>query len=245
MAVAGPLTVLAAGSSASRSGRARLHRLLTWSALTASTWRPWPAPARAASFWAGVDLAIALPISWVPLVADYARFGRSAGSAFWAPPSATSWPRSVLRPGVLFLLSIGQGDVIAALLAVPVGLLALAVLVVDETDEASANLYSAGVSLKNAAPRLPGAGSPSPSAPSPPWRRCWSTTWPATRFLFLLGALFVPVRGAGGRLVRARPPPLDVEATDRADGPYRGVAGRRWRPGRWGSWSTTGSTRGR
>src|SRR5918995_1349138 len=35
------------------------------------------------SFWAGVDLAIALPISWVPLVADYARFGRSAGATFW------------------------------------------------------------------------------------------------------------------------------------------------------------------
>ena len=127
---------------------------------------------------------------------------------------------------MLFLLSIGQGDVIAALLAVPVGLLALAVLVVDETDEVFANLYSAGVSLKNAAPRLPGrrvavalgavatlaAALVDDLARYETSCSCW-------------GAVRAPVRGAGGRLVRARRRRYDVEAMYRADGPYRGV---RW-----------------
>src|SRR4029450_4994930 len=95
--------------------------------------------------------------SGAPLGADYARFGRSAASTFWGTALgyllAQVW---FFALGVLFLLSIGSGDVIAALLAVPVGLVAMAVLVVDETDEVFANLYSAGVSLKNAAPGLPG-----------------------------------------------------------------------------------------
>ena len=87
----------------------------------------------------------------------YARFGRSPTATFWGTAVgyllAQVW---FFALGILFLLSIGSGDVIAALLAVPVGLLAMAVLVVDETDEVFANLYSAGVSLKNAAPGLPG-----------------------------------------------------------------------------------------
>jgi purine-cytosine permease-like protein len=43
---------------------------------------------------------------------------------------------------------------VAAVLAVPAGLLALAILTVDETDEAFANIYSASVSIQNAFPRV-------------------------------------------------------------------------------------------
>jgi nucleobase:cation symporter-1, NCS1 family len=35
------------------------------------------------SFWLGVDLVVALPISWFPLVADYSRLSRSRRAAFW------------------------------------------------------------------------------------------------------------------------------------------------------------------
>jgi nucleobase:cation symporter-1, NCS1 family len=231
MAVAGPLTVL----------RRWLERFAIWAVLASTAYLTWYALARfdlgrladqpgqgGLSFWAGVDLAIALPISWVPLVADYARFGRSAGATFWGTGIgyllAQVW---FFALGVLFLLGIGQGDVIAAVLAVPVGLLAMAVLVVDETDEVFANLYSAGVSLKNAAPRLPGR------------RVVLAFGAVATllailvddlaryeNFLFLLGALFVPLFGvlAADWYVLARRR-YDVDAMYRADGPYRGV---RW-----------------
>src|SRR5829696_8289373 len=120
MAVAGPLTVL----------RRWLQRFAVWAVLASTANLTWYALTRfdlgaqagqgGLSFWAGVDLAIALPISWVPLVADYARFGRSAGATFWGTAVgyllAQVW---FFALGILFLLSIGQGDVIAALLAVP------------------------------------------------------------------------------------------------------------------------------
>ena len=229
MAVAGPLTVL----------RRWLQRFAVWAVLASTAYLTWYALTRfdlaaladqagqgGLSFWAGVDLAIALPISWVPLVADYARFGRSAGSTFWGTAVgyllAQVW---FFALGVLFLLSIGQGDVIAALLAVPVGLLAMAVLVVDETDEVFANLYSAGVSLKNAAPGLPGRRvAVALGAVATLAGRAGRRPGPLRELpVPARGAVRAPVRGAGGRLVRARPPPLRRR---------RHVPGRRPLPGR-------------
>ena len=34
------------------------------------------------SFGAGVDLVVAMPLSWLPLIADYTRFGRTSGAMF-------------------------------------------------------------------------------------------------------------------------------------------------------------------
>ena len=151
----------------------------------------------ASKFWAGVDLAIALPISWVPLTPTCPLrplglvdlLGTAVGYLL-----AQVW---FFALGVLFLLSIGQGDVIAALLAVLVGLLAMAVLVVDETDEVFANLYSAGVSLEE---RRPPPARP-PGRRRPGRRRHHLAAVLVDdlaryeNFLFPLGALFVPLFG--------------------------------------------------
>jgi len=34
-------------------------------------------------FWLGVNLVVAMPVSWIPLVADYTRFATGARAAFW------------------------------------------------------------------------------------------------------------------------------------------------------------------
>jgi NCS1 family nucleobase:cation symporter-1 len=231
MAVAGPLTVI----------RRWLERFAVWAVLASTAYLTWYALTRfdlgalarrpgqgGLSFWAGVDIAIALPVSWVPLVADYARFGRSARATFWGTGAgyflAQVWFYAL---GVLFLLGIGQGDVIAAVVAVPAGLLAMAVLVVDEGDEVFANLYSAGVSLQNAVPRLPGRGLPLAfGAAATCLAALVGDLARYESFLFLLGALFVPLFGvlAADYFVLARRR-YDVAAMYRADGPYRGV---RW-----------------
>src|SRR5436190_1465000 len=44
--------------------------------------RLWHEGGSGGSFWLGVDLVIALTVSWVPLVADYTRFSRGRNSAF-------------------------------------------------------------------------------------------------------------------------------------------------------------------
>ena len=39
-----------------------------------------------------LDLVIAMPISWLPLVADYARHGKSGGAALRGTGWAMRWP---------------------------------------------------------------------------------------------------------------------------------------------------------
>jgi NCS1 family nucleobase:cation symporter-1 len=111
-----------------------------------------------AAFWKGADIVIALAISWAPLAADYSRHARSAGSAFWGAFAGYGVASAAFFAlGVLAHLAYGAGgqtDVIGALLAIPAGGIALLVLVVDELDEAFADLYSTVVSVQNIRPRL-------------------------------------------------------------------------------------------
>jgi nucleobase:cation symporter-1, NCS1 family len=107
-------------------------------------------------FWTSTDLVIALPVSWIPLVADYSRFSRT-GRAALAGASVGYGVSSAafFLLGVLALRAYPNAtqDVVGALLAVPAGGLALVILAVDEVDEAFANIYSTATSAQNVAPR--------------------------------------------------------------------------------------------
>ena len=122
----------------------------------------WSQKGHRGSFWPAVDIVIAVTVSWAPLVADYTRFSRDRLSAFFGTGLGYLLPTLfqfgfgsilVLSRGVdphrpeLILVAIAGGGVAAAL--------ALLALTVDETDEAFANVYSAGVSLQNLFPRVP------------------------------------------------------------------------------------------
>ncbi|HYY79193.1 MAG TPA: cytosine permease [Actinomycetes bacterium] len=238
----GALTTALAGAGPLLVVRRWLERFVVWAVLASTAYLSWHAltgfdlarlaarpGAGGLSFWAGVDLAVALPVSWVPLVADYARFGRSARATFWGAGVgylvAQLWFSAL---GILFLLAIGQGDVIAAVVAVPAGVVAMAVLVVDETDEVFANVYSTGVSLQNALPRLPGR--PLVLALGVAATGLAALVGDLSRyqsFLLLLGALFVPLFGvlAADYYVLSRRA-WDVAAMYDPAGRYRGV---RWR----------------
>lgn len=206
MAVGGPVAVV----------RRWIRRYAVWIVLASSTYLTiymlvtydlgafWNAPAKGGfpNFWQGVDLVISLPVSWVPLVADYTRFARTGRGAFWGAGVgyfiANVWFYMI---GVLLLLGTPKTDptdpagFVAALFAIPVGWVAMLILAVDETDEAFANIYSASVSVQNVFPRLS--------------QRALSLVIGVTcaalalvvnlvsyeNFLFLLGALFVPLFG--------------------------------------------------
>ena len=112
-----------------------------------------------ATFWArpgdgsmgllsAMDLVIAMPVSWLPLVADYARHGkngRSAMSGTWIGYAlANIWCYAL---GVM-VVSVAQPgtDLVTALLLAQGGLLALSLILVDEIDNAYGDVYSASVS---------------------------------------------------------------------------------------------------
>lgn len=152
----------------------------------------------AASFWSAVDVVVALPVSWFPLAADHTRHARDGRTAFVGSAAGYGVATfAMFALGVLALSAYGASglDVLDALLAVPLGLLAVLVLVSVEVDEAFANIYSTAVSAQNVAPRLD--------------RRAAAVLVGAVAtvlalsldvvsyepFLFLLGAVFVPLAG--------------------------------------------------
>ncbi|MBA3433609.1 MAG: cytosine permease [Actinobacteria bacterium] len=137
---------------------------LTWWALDdADLGALWDTPgAGGLSVWQGADFVVAITVSWVPLAADYTRFSTSrraggvgSGLGYFVPDA---W---LLALGVLLVLSRDLSDPGALPAAVVAGgfaaILALFALLVTETDEAFANVYSASVSLQNIAPRAPQA----------------------------------------------------------------------------------------
>lgn len=101
-----------------------------------------------------LDLVIAMPISWLPLVADYARHGRSGGAALrgtWLGYAlANMWCYTL---GVLVALTLPSKDLVQALLLAQGGLIALSLILIDEVDNAYGDAYSGAVSAHSLLPR--------------------------------------------------------------------------------------------
>jgi putative hydroxymethylpyrimidine transporter CytX len=110
------------------------------------------------TFWVAVDLVIALPISWLPLVADYNRFARRPRRAFWGTGLGffvtSAW---FLAMGAVLMLGAGvkqEPKDFTTAIALIAGWVALLILLADETHNAWADLYSTSVSLQNALPKV-------------------------------------------------------------------------------------------
>ena len=110
-------------------------------------------------FWAAVDLVVAMPISWLPLVADFNRFARRGSSSFagtyWGYAAGNVWFYSL---GALMVLAAGSApdvlDIGTKIASLAGGAVVLVVLLVGESDQAMANIYSSAVSIQNVRPRL-------------------------------------------------------------------------------------------
>ncbi|HET9656512.1 MAG TPA: cytosine permease [Kineosporiaceae bacterium] len=150
-------------------------------------------------FWLAADTAIALSISWVPLGADYSRHSRTERAAFLGGFVGYGVTQVLcMLMGILALAEVKQdpNKIFDLFQALPLGTAALAVLVLRETDQSFANVYSTAVSIQNLRPR---------------WDRRWltaligaGTTAVALRFdmaqyqnfLYLIGGVFIPMSGA-------------------------------------------------
>jgi NCS1 family nucleobase:cation symporter-1 len=100
------------------------------------------------SFAAGVDLVVAMPLSWLPLIADYTRFGRSPRGMFWGSAAgyllANVW---FMALGAGYALAAGGGEgMLLSALAASGGGIALLLIVIDETDNTFADIHSAAIS---------------------------------------------------------------------------------------------------
>ena len=203
---------------------------LTWWVLDgASLGNLWSQPGKGGfpNFWQGVDLMIAMPVSWLPLIADYTRFSRDRRSAFLGSFAgylvASVW---LFALGAILLLSRDLADTTALMTAIAAGgvgsALALLALTVDETDEPFANVYSTAVSLQNVFPKVPQRLLIVLVSIAATIGALTITLGHYLDFLYLLGSFFVPLFGvlladwlvAGARYTRDdvfRAPAVRVE----------------------------------
>jgi len=103
-------------------------------------------------FWPAVDLAAAGVVSFAPLAADYTRHSRTNKAAFSG--SALGYGLAAIGYYALGVVAVAtlqtnSDDVITALVTLPAGAIALLVLLVDEVDEAYANVYSTTMAAHN------------------------------------------------------------------------------------------------
>ena len=104
-------------------------------------------------FWQAVDVMLIVPLLWLPLVADFGRYARSvsvaARGSFLGLFAATAW-FGVL--GLLYLPAVERGDVAGFVAGTGLGLGALVLLLLLQTDEVFANAFSARTALGQAIP---------------------------------------------------------------------------------------------
>lgn len=151
-------------------------------------------------FMIGLDLVIAMPISWMPLVADYSRFSRRTAPAFW-----NTWLGYFLISSWMYLLGLtatlvagaaDPGTLILQLmgrigLAVP----ALIMVVFSTITTGFPDVYSAACSTMNISQRF--------SSRTVLWTAgivsiLVALVFPMEQyenFLLLIGAMFVPLFG--------------------------------------------------
>jgi nucleobase:cation symporter-1, NCS1 family len=198
---------------------------MTWVAFGGLSAQP-VAAGEPMGFMTGLDLVIAMPISWMPLAADYSRLARSTRAAFWN----TWWGYFLLSSGMYALglqatLLTGATDP-GLLILDTMGGLGLAVpalfMVVFSTITSDfPDVYSAACSVLNISQRL--------SARSVMWvvgvlSILLALVFPMEQyenFLLVIGAMFIPLFGVvltDYFILRGRR--LDVPAITSEGGPY-------------------------
>lgn len=153
LAVSGPLAFV----------RRVLRKWGIWLLLAACVWLTIDLLKRAdlAAIWAragdgsmplavGFDIAIAMPLSWLPLISDYSRFGKHAGQVFGGAALGffigCFW---LMGLGVAYTLAFAQGSDANALLLALAGAgmgIPLLLILLDESEKAFADIHSAAVS---------------------------------------------------------------------------------------------------
>ena len=111
----------------------------------------------AMSFGAAVELAVAMPLSWLPLISDYTReaehpFGATLASTL--SYSAVSCWMYIIGMGAA--IYTGEGDIAVIMVKAGLGIAALAILVLSTVTTTFLDAYSAGISSESLSGKIKG-----------------------------------------------------------------------------------------
>ncbi len=107
------------------------------------------------SFGGGLELSVVMPLSWLPLIADYTRFARSEKEGIFG-----SFVGYFFGSCWMFIIGLGAAivsnnpDPSAIMLAANLGITAFGIVVLSTVTTTFLDAYSAGVTFLNIAPKL-------------------------------------------------------------------------------------------
>ncbi len=108
-------------------------------------------------FWVALDLVIAMPVSWAPLIADYSRFTGKGKNALWG-----SYIGYFLSSGLFYLFGsfsnslLHKSDPISVIAYFGLGVPAMLIVVFSTVTTTFLDVYSAAISFKNMRPKASG-----------------------------------------------------------------------------------------
>ena len=148
----------------------------------------------AMSFGAAVELAVAMPLSWLPLISDYTREAQNPFAATMASTvtygAVSCWMYVI---GLGAALYTGESDIAVIMVKAGLGIAALVILVLSTVTTTFLDAYSAGISAESLSKRINGK-----------WAAVLVTLvgiagailFPMddiTGFLYLIGSVFAPM----------------------------------------------------
>jgi len=101
-----------------------------------------------------LDLVVAMPVSWLPLVADYSRLCRSSG--FWS-----TFTGYFVSSSLFYFIGgytnsyLGLSDPISIIAAYGLGVPAMLIIILSTTTTTFLDIYSAAITFKNIKPSMP------------------------------------------------------------------------------------------
>jgi NCS1 family nucleobase:cation symporter-1 len=146
------------------------------------------------SFFVALDIVIAMPISWMPLVSDYNRFAKTSKGAFMGTLIGFSITNIIFYVGGLLF---GVGDISSIIISIQAILFGfiLLVMIVDEIDNAFADIYSAAISSQSIFHNLNQRHLIIGFSIVSTILAIFVSIEGYEQFLFLIGALFIPLFG--------------------------------------------------
>ena len=148
----------------------------------------------AMSFGAAVELAVAMPLSWLPLISDYTReaekpFQATAVSAI-VYGLVSIWMYAIGMGAAIFT---GESDIAAVMVKAGLGIAALVILILSTVTTTFLDAWSAGISAESISPRLTGKWMAVGAALLGTAGAVLFPMDDITGFLYLVGSVFAPM----------------------------------------------------
>ena len=148
----------------------------------------------AMSFGAAVELAVAMPLSWLPLISDYTReaekpFQATAVSAI-VYGLVSIWMYAIGMGAAIFT---GESDIAAVMVKAGLGIAALVILILSTVTTTFLDAWSAGISAESISPRLTGKWMAVGAALLGTAGAVLFPMDDVTGFLYLIGSVFAPM----------------------------------------------------